>query len=148
MKSENDDYFPLGAEHEDVFFQTGNLHFVWDKAKNEHNIRFHGIDFQTAALVFNDPFAITELDSDDSDDEDRYNETGVPVDSDDILSVPGFEEIPRAYLGEVDNILFVVYTMRYIKGSEFIRMISARPAVEDEITLYKEAKEGRYYERY
>lgn len=48
--------------HEDEFFYTGDFNFVWDKAKNEHNIQCHGVDFKTAALVFNDPFALEEED--------------------------------------------------------------------------------------
>ena len=34
--------------HEDETYQISGLHFIWDKAKNEYNIREHGIDFKTA----------------------------------------------------------------------------------------------------
>ena len=53
-------YFPEGTTHEDEFFFLDELKFVWDKAKNEHNIIVHGVDFSTAALVFNDPYALTD----------------------------------------------------------------------------------------
>ncbi len=53
-------YFPEGTVHEDEFFYTGDYNFVWDKAKNEKNLRDHGIDFKTAVLVFNDPYALED----------------------------------------------------------------------------------------
>jgi uncharacterized DUF497 family protein len=31
------------------------LHFEWDAAKNERNIRIHGIDFADAAPIFDAP---------------------------------------------------------------------------------------------
>ena len=36
--------------------------FEWDARKNERNIAKHGIDFETARLVFDDPFCITFVD--------------------------------------------------------------------------------------
>ena len=116
------------------------MKFVWDKAKNEINIRKHGIDFKTAALVFNDPYALTDFDYDHSNDEIRHSETGMPIDLNDTLDLPGLEGIPRAFLGAVDNVLFVVYTMRYISGAEYHRIISARAAEKDEIAEYEAAK--------
>ena len=83
--------------------------------------------------MFNDPYALTDFDYEHSEDEDRHSETGVPVDLHDTLDIPGFEGVPRAFLGAVDNVLFVVYTMRYISGSEFHRIISARAAEKEEI---------------
>ena len=56
------------------------------------------------------------------------------------MTIPGFEDVPRAFLGEVDNVLFVVYTMRYIEGAEYHRIISARAAEWDERQAYEEAK--------
>ena len=137
---EGEGYFPEGTIHEDEYFYLDELKFVWDKAKNEHNIKEHGIDFKTAALVFNDPYALTDFDYDHSDGEDRHSETGVPVDLHDTLDVPGFEGVPRAFLGAVDDVLFVVYTMRFIAGSEFHRIISARAAEKEEIEEYEAAK--------
>jgi hypothetical protein len=34
------------------------MRFEWDERKNLANQRKHGIDFQTACLVFDDPFAL------------------------------------------------------------------------------------------
>lgn len=131
-------YFPYDVVHEDEYFETGQLKFVWDKAKNEHNIADHGIDFRTAALVFNDPYAISDYDDWHSENEDRNTEIGTPVDPDDVLHVPGFDDIPRAVLGEIDNVLFVVYTMRLIKNAEYYRIISARAAEKEEIQAYQD----------
>lgn len=36
--------------------------FEWDQAKNEVNFRKHGIRFEEACHVFDDPFAITRQD--------------------------------------------------------------------------------------
>ena len=35
------------------------MKFEWDEAKNDVNIRKHGIDFETAQLVFDDPCCVT-----------------------------------------------------------------------------------------
>ena len=36
--------------------------FIWNPAKDEANIRKHGVDFDTAIHVFADPFAILKQD--------------------------------------------------------------------------------------
>jgi uncharacterized protein len=38
------------------------LWFEWDPAKAQTNARKHGINFETARLVFADPFALVEQD--------------------------------------------------------------------------------------
>lgn len=57
-----------------------------------------------------------------------------------VLDVPGFGSIPRAIIGEVNNVLFVVYTVRARKGIDYRRIISARPADKDERELYESLK--------
>jgi len=37
-------------------------YFEWDTKKAESNFRKHGITFEDAAIVFNDPLAISEHD--------------------------------------------------------------------------------------
>ena len=37
-------------------------YFEWDNRKAEANYRKHGIQFEEAALVFDDPFAVSEQD--------------------------------------------------------------------------------------
>ena len=126
--------------HEDVQYEMNGLHFVWDKAKNEANIKKHGIDFKTAAQVFNDDYCLIDEDYAHSEGEDRESITGQPVDPDDYLEVPGIGNIPRAIIGEVDNVLFVVYTIRSRKGIDYRRIISARVADDDERELYESLK--------
>lgn len=87
-------------------------------------------------MIFNDPYALTDYDYDHSEYEDRLSEIGVPVNSNNDLSA----DKPRAYLGSIDNVLFVVYVMRYISGTEYHRIISARAAEKDEIIEYETAK--------
>jgi uncharacterized DUF497 family protein len=35
------------------------LHFEWDERKNRANQKKHGVDFETAQLVFDDPSCVT-----------------------------------------------------------------------------------------
>ena len=136
-------YFPEGTSHEDEFYYTGSFNFVWDKTKNDNNIREHGVDFKTAALVFNDPYAMEEEDKKERYYERRDKITGIPVDEDDSSDIPGFEGIPRALLGEIDNVLFVVYTTRFMRQEEYFRIISARAALKPEIDAYKKNRAKR-----
>jgi len=46
--------------------------FEWDKAKEEHNIVLHGVDFYTAALAFLDSDRIIAVDERHSQGEPRY----------------------------------------------------------------------------
>lgn len=86
--------------------------FEWDDEKEKINIAKHGIDFATAARVFNDTNRLELYDMAHSDIEDRYITIGI------IDSV--------AYL------VMVVYTER----CEAIRLISARKATNREWRMY------------
>ena len=85
------------------------LKFEWDEDKNQLNLKKHGIDFETAMLVFNDLQRIEIYDMEHSINEDRYNTIGM-----------------------VNDVLFVVYTER----KENIRLISARLATKTERSIY------------
>jgi uncharacterized DUF497 family protein len=86
--------------------------FEWDDAKAAQNFAYHGVSFETAKRVFDDPFATERLDDRADYGEDRY-----------IL------------IGMVDNrILCVIYTLR--NGT--IRIISARGAEPSEKRRYHE----------
>ena len=65
------------------------MRFEWDEMKNQLNRKKHGIDFETAMLVFNDLQRIEIYDEEHSMTEDRYNTIGL-----------------------VEDVLFVVYTER------------------------------------
>ncbi len=81
--------------------------FEWHKAKAEANFRRHGVSFDLAKTVFNDPFAIERLDDREDFGEERFVIIG-------------------AAEGRV--LLFVAYTER----EELIRIISARRATQYE----------------
>ncbi len=88
------------------------MFFEWDDAKNERNVRRHGIDFDTALLVFDDENRLDLYDEPHSLYEDRY-----------------------IVIGRIQNtlvVLFVSYTLR----GETIRIISARKANEREEAIY------------
>jgi uncharacterized DUF497 family protein len=38
------------------------MRFEWDEHKNRQNLRKHDVRFETAILVFDDPYAITQRD--------------------------------------------------------------------------------------
>lgn len=89
--------------------------FEWDEVKASANLTKHRVSFETASLVFQDPFSIDEADIDLSFAEDRFN-----------------------IIGQVDGrMLFVAYAM----NGDRIRIISARGAVHHERRRYSE--EGR-----
>ncbi|MGO9271163.1 MAG: BrnT family toxin [Terriglobia bacterium] len=93
------------------------LRFEWDQAKNETNKAKHGIDFETAQLVFDDPDCITFVE--------RLN----------------YGEQRWHAIGSIENIiiLVVVHTYREENSDEVIRIISARPATRHERKLYAQA---------
>jgi uncharacterized DUF497 family protein len=80
--------------------------FEWDEAKNAENYAKHGVDFETARLVFRDPFAIERLDDREDYGEDRF-----------IL------------IGIAEG---VVLTIVHTERSGRIRLISARRATKHE----------------
>ncbi len=48
------------------------IEFEWNEDKAKANLSKHGISFDEATTVFNDPFYVDFYDPDHSDDEDRY----------------------------------------------------------------------------
>ena len=50
------------------------MHWAWNEAKNRTNRRKHGLSFETAQLVFEDPLAAHRPDRDS--DEDRWHTLG------------------------------------------------------------------------
>lgn len=93
------------------------MHFAWDKTKNKANQQKHGISFELAKEVFDDPFCLVGLDNHSSEySEERY-----------------------LALGCVDGLLVVliVYALRSDKhGNEITRIISARKATKKEREVY------------
>jgi uncharacterized DUF497 family protein len=86
----------------------------WDENKNRTNRSKHGIEFETAALVFEDPNLITRQDRD-VDGEQRWQT-----------------------IGYAEGILTVAHTAQASGDDEVIRIISARRATRGERKLYEE----------
>ena len=89
--------------------------FEWNPDKADRNLCKHGISFEEAGTVFDDPLFITVLDEEHSVDEERYITLG--------LSVTG-------------RLLLIAHTDR--QGT--IRIISARKATKRERRFYEESK--------
>ncbi|MEN8502298.1 BrnT family toxin [Paraburkholderia sp. DD10] len=83
----------------------------WDEAKNQINIRKHGIDFRDAINVFNHP-VLTALDQRNDYGEDRW--------------------IAPGWMAAIVGV--VVYVER---DMDVVRIISARKATRHEVTRYK-----------
>jgi uncharacterized DUF497 family protein len=101
------------------------MRFEWDEAKNRRNLLKHDIRFETAMLVFEDPFALTQRDPF-SEDEERWVTLGIINHT---------------------SVLFVVHTWFEHHEEEIVRIISARPATRRERKQYEEAQprtETRY----
>jgi uncharacterized DUF497 family protein len=96
------------------------MRFEWDASKNRQNLRKHGVRFETAVLVFDDPYAITQQDLAIADEE-RWITVGAIG--------PG-------------SILLVVHTFREKQDQEVIRIISARAAESRERKAYEETHKG------
>ena len=88
-----------------------DLAFEWDEAKSKQNEVKHGVTFDEARTIFNDPFAMTISDPDHSAEEERWLDIG--------LSAEG-------------RLLVVWYTGR----SEGIRIIGSRKATKAEGRAY------------
>ena len=91
------------------------LHFEWDLAKAVRNVEKHGISFDEAKTVFQDPLFITVIDDEHSADEERYITIG--------MSGQG-------------RLLMVAHTDR--EGR--FRLISARRATRREEQFYADAE--------
>ena len=89
------------------------MKFEWDENKAAVNLSKHGISFEEARTVFDDPLYVDFYDPDHSDEEDRYIIVG--------------ESQQR-------NLLIVSYTER----ADFIRLISARKVTRVEREVYEE----------
>ena len=84
--------------------------FEWHDRKAASNVRDHGVSFEQATFVFDDLYAIDEIDT-----------------------ITDYGEERSIILGRALNeLLVVVYTMR----GEFVRIISARKAEKHERQRY------------
>ena len=93
---------------------TAELGFEWDPDKARRNAEKHGVSFEEAATVFDDPIFITLIDDEHSIDEERYITIG---------------------LSNRGRLLILAHAER--EGR--IRIISARRAAKKEEQFYAEA---------
>ncbi len=93
------------------------MRIEWDRAKDVSNQAKHGIDFETAALVFDDPCCVTFVERV-TDGEERWHA-----------------------IGSIEDVIMivVVHTYREEAAGEVIRIVSARAATRRERKLYAEA---------
>ena len=91
------------------------MQFTWDEGKNRANKRKHHISFETAALVFDDPYHISRLDREEGG-ELRWQTIGM---------VQGIQ------------LLLVAHTvLESNEEEETVRIISARKATPRERSIY------------
>lgn len=90
------------------------MKFEWDESKNEKNHKKHGVWFEEAQKVFQDPDHRVFFDNSHSEDEDRYIAIG---------------------FSEAERLLLMVYCYR--EPDSTIRIISARKATKKERSFYE-----------
>ena len=95
----------------DIFYELGDLKFVWDSEKAKINKKKHKVSFETAARVFLDENNFDTYDELHSNFEDRFK-----------------------IIGKVGEVLVVIYTERGDRN----RIISARRAERYEEEEYYE----------
>jgi len=89
--------------------------FEWDAHKAGKNLRKHGVSFEEASTVFDDPMFISVVDEEHSEDEERYITLG---------------------LSKRGHLLTIAHTDRQGR----IRIISARNATGKEARFYAESE--------
>lgn len=92
------------------------MNFEWDPDKDAWNYVKHGIRFETAAMVFDDPYHVSQLDRV-VDGEERWRTMGL---------IGGLV------------IVIVAHTYREQNGEETVRIISVRKATKRERKHYEE----------
>ena len=92
------------------------MRFTWDEDKNRRNLAKHKISFETARLVFEDPFHVSRLERV-VEGEERWQTMGL--------------------IGSV-VVVIVAHTYREEEGEAVIRIISARKATPHERRYYEQ----------
>ena len=91
------------------------MRFEWDQEKNRANYIKHGLSFEIACKIFDDPLVALLFDRV-VNDEERWHAVGK------VLNLP---------------VMVVVHTYREYNGEEIIRIISARQASSHERRRYE-----------
>ena len=91
------------------------MNWSWDKDKNQQNVSSHGISFETASQVFEDPLSMTKED-------------------------PYWDELRWRTMGMIGTVVVVViHTLpEYDESGQLMgRIISARKATKHERKIYE-----------
>jgi uncharacterized DUF497 family protein len=104
------------------------VEIAWDERKNRANQRKHGVSFETASLVFDDPHHLTRQDRE-VDGEPRWQTIGI---------VNGIHLLLVAHT-VVENI---VDNIDENADDELIRILSARKATRRERSMYAQSNEA------
>lgn len=97
-----------------------NYNFEWDSAKAQSNRRKHGVSFEQAATVFLDPLAVSIVDGEHGENEERWVTLGKSMD---------------------DKLLVAIHTYRETgENGVTIRLISVRRATRHEQQRYEEIR--------
>lgn len=96
------------------------MRFEWDEHKNRQTFERHDVRFETAVLVFDDPYAMTQRD----------------------VTFEAEERWITVRAIEPGSILLVVHTFYEENAGEVIRLISARAAGSLERRAYEAAHKG------
>jgi uncharacterized DUF497 family protein len=101
--------------HKNVYNHLMERLFEWDTHKAALNLKKHKISFEEAALVFDDPFVLTEQDRIDN------------------------GEYRWQSIGMINSCLFVLvaHTIQTEEDNEIIRIVSARRADKKERNRYE-----------
>lgn len=91
------------------------LIFEWDERKAKANVAKHGVDFEEARTIFNDPQLLTFEDIDHSEQEQRYLSLGISSDG---------------------RLLIAAHT----EDGDIIRLINCRKATRRERRIYEETR--------
>ena len=91
------------------------LIFEWDERKAKANVAKHGVDFEEARTIFNDPRLLTFEDIDHSEQEQRYLSLGISSDG---------------------RLLIAAHT----EDGDIVRLINCRKATRRERRTYEETR--------
>ena len=91
------------------------MEFAWDERKNRVNQQKHGVSFETAILVFDDPYHLTRQDRE-------------------VEGEPRWQTI-----GMVNGIQMILVAHTVDEDEEVVRIISARKATPSERSVYAQS---------
>lgn len=103
------------------------MRFTWDEQKNASNLAKHGVSFQRATLVFDDPRAVSLLDAYEL--EERWLTIGLVNGVVVLVVVHTLQELAHKNENEDEN-------------EEEVRIISARKATRREREIYERGRQN------